>query len=187
MSTGVGKLNKQLNERRLGLPLVMSVASAIILSACTSAPQSEVTQPQPPAPETSAPTTPQVTAPPTETPDVSVANQSNPGETLDIKACLGQDKYTIVDFSSEFCPSCRRISPVLHDLAKSRSDIAVRTLDINRTGVQGIDWDSPLAKQYDIHSIPQFKIFDTNGKLMAEGGDAKRQVMDWIHQSGGNM
>lgn len=179
----------QIIERaNIGLPFLMSVASAIVLSACTGAPQSEVTQPpQLQAPESTTAPAPQSVAPPTETPDVSVANANNPGESLDIKECLGQNKYTIVDFSSEFCPSCRRISPALNDLAKSRSDIAVRTLDINRSGVQGIDWDSPLAKQYDIHSIPQFKIFDPSGELIAEGGDAKRQVMDWIQKSGGNM
>jgi len=56
-------------------------------------------------------------------------------------------------------PSLRAIAPKLAELHKSRDDIAVVKVDINRPGVKGIDWSSPVAQQYKLHSIPHFKIF----------------------------
>ena len=81
-------------------------------------------------------------------------------------------KTTIFDFTSEFCPPCRAIAPRLHKLHADRADIVVVEVDLNRPGVEGIDWGSPVAKQYGLTSIPAFKVFGTNGRLQMEGDDA---------------
>jgi len=85
-----------------------------------------------------------------------------------------------VDFYSKYCPPCMRISPLLEELGKKRSDIQVVKLDINRPDVVGIDWKSPLAGQYQLQSIPHFKIFDGSGKLLKEGDPAFQQVLGWL-------
>ena len=41
-------------------------------------------------------------------------------------------------------------------------------VDLNRSGVKGIDWQSPLAQQYGMDSIPAFKVYGPNGQLKAD-------------------
>ena len=49
-------------------------------------------------------------------------------------------------------------------------------IDITRPDVKGIDWKSPVARQYDLHFIPQFKVFGPDGKLVSEGEPASDVV-----------
>ncbi len=111
-------------------------------------------------------------------------NYEHPGESVDIKAHLVAGKINLFDFYSEYCPPCRQIAPYLEKLAAKRSDLVINKVDINRKGTSGIDWGSPLAKQYGLRSIPAFKIFDGKGALVAEGDDAKKQVIGWINDAG---
>ncbi|MDB6169414.1 MAG: hypothetical protein JWM88_2278 [Verrucomicrobia bacterium] len=94
------------------------------------------------------------------------------GQQVDIKNYVVPGKTTIFDFTSEFCPPCRAIAPHLHKLHADRADIVVVEVDVNRPDHQGIDWQSPVAKQYGLQSIPHFKVFDPDGKLKAEGDAA---------------
>jgi len=102
------------------------------------------------------------------------------GDKVDLADYIVKGKTTIVDFSSEFCGPCRQIGPKLEALAKGRDDIYVVKVDINRPGVQGIDWQSPVAKQYGLQSIPAFKVYGPDGKLQAEGDQAYGMVMGWV-------
>jgi len=77
-------------------------------------------------------------------------------------------KTTVFDFTSEYCPPCCGYAEPLHKLHADRADIAVVKVDINRPGVKGIDWKSPVAKQFALHSIPHFKVYGPDGKLIAE-------------------
>ena len=111
----------------------------------------------------------------------AAVNLANPGQAVpDLKAYLGRGQTTIVDFYSEFCPPCRRISPLLEKLGQKRSDLKVVKLDINRPEVKGIDWQSPLAQQFALRSIPHFKIYDGSGRLTQEGDGAYQQVLAWL-------
>ena len=108
-------------------------------------------------------------------------NAANPGQKVpDLRAYLGKGQTTIVDFYSEFCPPCRRISPLLEKLGQKRGDLKVVKLDINRPEVKGIDWQSPLAQQFALRSIPHFKIYDGSGNLAQEGDGAYQQVVAWL-------
>jgi len=102
------------------------------------------------------------------------------GQEVKITDYLVPGKTTIFDFTSEFCPPCRAISPHLDELHARRDDIVVVKVDLNRPGIQGIDWQSPVAKQYNMHSIPHFKVFGPDGKLMAEGDKARSLVTGWF-------
>jgi len=114
----------------------------------------------------------------------SIANSDNPGEELDISEYLTKGKINIVDFYSEYCPPCRRISPLLSKMDKKRDDVVVVKLDINRPGISGIDWRSPLARQYGLNSIPHFKIFDEKGNKIAEGREAYQRAIVYIQEAG---
>jgi len=99
-------------------------------------------------------------------------NESTAGESVDVESFLLKGKMNIVDFYSRYCAPCRKISPMLQKLDKKREDIVVIKVDINRPGIKRIDWESPLARQYKIKSIPYFMIYNQQGKLMHQGMDA---------------
>ncbi len=113
-----------------------------------------------------------------------IINADNPGEELDISEYLVEGKINVVDFYSDFCPPCRRVAPVLAELDKKHEGVVVLKVDINRKGVKGIDWKSPLAAQYGLRSIPHFKIFDGNGKKIAEGREANMKIGQYLNEAG---
>jgi thiol-disulfide isomerase/thioredoxin len=115
---------------------------------------------------------------------IQAVNAFNPGGEFDIESYLQKGKINIVDFYSDYCPPCRQISPLLKKLDKQRQDLVVLPVDINRKGVKGIDWQSPLARQYDLTSIPHFQIYDADGNLSKEGQEAYAEVLTMLASAG---
>lgn len=115
------------------------------------------------------------------------ANEFLPGGEFAVAAHLQKGKTNIVDFYSDYCPPCRRMSPLLARLAQKRPDVAVIKVDINRKGVTGIDWSSPVARQYKLNAIPYFQIYDGGGNLLHEGQAATVQVLRLLAQAGIEM
>ena len=114
---------------------------------------------------------------------IKPVNADNPGQELELKDYLVKGKINIVDFYSDFCPPCVRIAPYLEKLDKKDEGKVVIKLDINRKGKKGIDWGSPLARQYSLQSIPHFKIFDEKGKKIAEGREAFSMVLKYFQDA----
>lgn len=102
------------------------------------------------------------------------------GQRVDITKYVVKGKITIFDFYSPYCGPCMRVAPRLERLVQTRDDIVVRKININRPSVQGIDWDSPVVKQYNIHSVPYFKIYNERGSLWLEGESASDKVYSWL-------
>jgi len=102
------------------------------------------------------------------------------GEEVQIAEYVVEGKTTIFDFTSKFCPPCERISPMLDKLHADRADVVVVKVDINRPDVRGIDWRSPVARQYSLNSIPHFKVYGPDGKLQVEGDEAYEVVNKMI-------
>jgi thioredoxin-related protein len=69
-------------------------------------------------------------------------------------------------------------------LAKKRPDLAIKKVDINRKGVNGIDWRTPLAQQYQIRQVPYFMIFDPQGQPVAQGRGAFEKIGGWLQEAG---
>jgi thiol-disulfide isomerase/thioredoxin len=115
---------------------------------------------------------------------VTDVNPNNPGETLDVNSLLVKGKTTVIDFYSPFCPPCVRLAPIMAKLAKKRPDLAIKKVDINRKGVNGIDWRSPLAQQYQIRQVPYFMIFDPQGQPVAQGRGAFDKIGGWLQEAG---
>jgi thioredoxin 1 len=114
-------------------------------------------------------------------------NAFNPGAEFAIESHLQRGKTNIVDFYSDHCPPCRQISPLLKELEKKRTDLAVLKVDIDRKGAGSIDWLSPLARQYDLQSVPYFRIYDPEGKLTKQGQEAHVEVLLLLAASGIRM
>ena len=98
------------------------------------------------------------------------------GAEVKITDYLVSGKTVIFDFTSEYCPPCRAIAPKLDALHASREDVVVVKVDINRPETKGIDWQSPVAQQYGMKSIPYFKVYGPDGKLVADGKEASAMV-----------
>jgi len=97
---------------------------------------------------------------------------------------LVNGKTTLIDFYSPFCPPCVQLAPVMAQLAAKRPDLAIRKVNINRPGVQGIDWRSPLAQQYQIRQVPYFMVFSPQGRLVAQGREAAETLRRWLQEAG---
>lgn len=90
------------------------------------------------------------------------------GESINLADYVVPGKTTVFDFTSKYCPPCRAYDEPLHNLHVQRADIAVVKVDINRPDVKRIDWQSPVAQQFELRSIPHFKVYGPEGKLVAE-------------------
>lgn len=109
------------------------------------------------------------------------AELPSPGDPVDIETLSERGKTTIIDFYSTYCGPCMALKPMLEQLAQRRSDIRLVSLDINRPGMRGIDWNSPLARQYHLDQIPHLAVFGPDRILLAEdspGDPAARRVVD---------
>lgn len=105
------------------------------------------------------------------------------GQPIKLSDYLMPGKTVVFDFYSDFCPPCVQVAPTLARLHAQRADLVVVKVDINRPGLRGIDWQSPVAKQFGLRSIPHFKVYGPDGKLLAEDSrdspKARQMVMAW--------
>ena len=115
--------------------------------------------------------------------DLRQVNEARPGEALDLGPHLSRSRTTLVEFYSDRCPPCREMERVMEYLAEQNRDLAIRRVDIDRRGASGIDFDSPLAEQYRVEAVPSFRIYDPQGRLVAEGSAAKDRVREWYSQA----
>ena len=102
--------------------------------------------------------------------------------SVNLNERIVKGKTNIVDLYSEFCPPCVQIAPLLIRLDEKRSDIAIVKININRDGVSGIDWQSPVARQFKLKSIPHFIIVSPSGKLKCQGKKAYKFVLKQLRE-----
>ena len=107
--------------------------------------------------------------------DVAVVTH---GEAVNLGDHMVPGKYVLFDFYADWCGPCRQLEPYLEELASGHEDeLALRKVDI-------VNWSSAVAGQYRIHSIPHLKLFDPDGRLVAEG-DAGRVLQALDQAMGG--
>jgi thiol-disulfide isomerase/thioredoxin len=106
------------------------------------------------------------------------------GQRIDLAEHTVAGKWTVFDFSSPFCGPCRAMAPRLAELNYRRDDLAVVTVDINRPQVRGIDWESPVARQFRVRSVPTFLIVSPEGRIHCQGDTARAMVESWLRSSG---
>ena len=101
-------------------------------------------------------------------------------QKVDLSQFLVKGRITVFDFTSEYCPPCRGYADPLYQLHRRRDDVAVVKVDINRPEIHRIDWESPVAEQYELRSLPYYKIYSPEGKLLVEGQEARQVVDNWL-------
>lgn len=110
---------------------------------------------------------------------VREGNAGRTGQPIDVKQFVKPGQTTVIDFYSRSCPPCEKLAPMLKSMAARRPKTEVIKLNIDRPGAQGIDFDSPLAKQYKIEGVPHLMVFDENGQIKAQGREALNMVLEW--------
>jgi thiol-disulfide isomerase/thioredoxin len=113
----------------------------------------------------------------------SIPSYMNDGP-VNLEGMIVMGETNIVDLYSEYCSPCRQIAPYLKKLDEMRADIAVVKIDINRSGVTGIDWQSPVARQFKLRSVPHFIVISASGKIKFQGKKAYQFVLDQLREEG---
>lgn len=92
------------------------------------------------------------------------------GAEVRITDHLVAGKFTLVDFYADWCPNCRRLNPILEQIARHAPDrLAIRKVNV-------LSWDSPVARQYGLTALPHLLLYSPDGRLIAEGEAAWRAM-----------
>lgn len=78
---------------------------------------------------------------------------------LDLEQLLVPNEINLIDFYADWCGPCRVISPMLEKLASQYPDVNLHKINIVKFG-------SPVAKQFNLHSIPSIRVYDRNGQMV---------------------
>jgi thiol-disulfide isomerase/thioredoxin len=81
------------------------------------------------------------------------------GAQVDINKHLALGSVTVVDFYADWCGPCRQLSPSLEQIARTDPEIALRKIDI-------VNWRTAVARQFNVHSIPQVNVYNRGGSLI---------------------
>ena len=81
-------------------------------------------------------------------------------DVRDLATLAVPGKVTVVDFYADWCGPCKEVDKHLADAIAHRGDLAVRKLNLR-------DWDSPLARHYQLASLPAQFVFSRNGHKVA--------------------
>jgi len=114
---------------------------------------------------------------------VAVAGRGQPvevishGAQVDINQHLALGNVTVVDFYADWCGPCRQLSPSLEQMARTDPEIALRKVDI-------VNWRTPVARQFNLHSIPQVNVYNRGGILIGtvNGADFE-QIKRYVAQA----
>ena len=85
------------------------------------------------------------------------------GHEVELEDHLVPGKYVLFDFYADWCGPCRALEPHLLDLAgRHADDLALRKVDV-------INWDSAVARQYGMTSIPYLVLYGPDGAQIIAG------------------
>lgn len=60
----------------------------------------------------------------------------------------------------------------MEGIVKGSDTLALRAINID-------NWDSPVARQFNIRQLPYFQLYDPDGNLAAAGDQAFAKIMNW--------
>ena len=90
------------------------------------------------------------------------------------KEVLQADKTVLADFYSDSCVPCKRMSPVVGDVEDEREgSLSVYKVNIN--------FDTELAEQYDVQSVPTLLLFKGGAEVARQSGAVRKDALNaWI-------
>jgi thiol-disulfide isomerase/thioredoxin len=114
-------------------------------------------------------------SPPKQAPtEADIVQIVKDGEALPaLEPHLVAGKVTVFDFHAVWCPPCRKVDEHLYPLLASRSDVALRKIDVAA-------WDTPVAEQWlsEVPELPFILVYDKRGRRVAQISGAKLNEID---------
>lgn len=122
-------------------------------------------------------------------PDFTVKDEA--GKTYTLASLLKGKKYMVLDFWASWCGPCRREIPNVkkqYELYKAKG-LQVVSISIDKNAAawkkavkeENLQWPNFLspevANQYKVRSVPSMYLIDANGKIVAEGSDARGEQL----------
>jgi len=89
------------------------------------------------------------------------------------KEVLESEKPVLLDFFAEWCGPCRRVGPILEEIARENPELKVVKVDI--------DANPSLAAEYQVYSIPTMLVV-RQGKVENQliGAAPKHQILSLL-------
>lgn len=86
---------------------------------------------------------------------------------------LNSDKTVLLDFWASWCAPCRRVVPIVEEIADERRDIKVAKINV--------DEEPELANKFSIMSIPTLVVMK-NGKIVQQvsGARPKNVILEML-------
>lgn len=83
--------------------------------------------------------------------------------------------YVLIDFYADWCGPCKMMSPVLEELASSRSEIKIAKVNVDNLQV--------LAQKYGVMSIPTLLLFKEGNLIDKKIGFTALPILsNWINE-----
>lgn len=80
------------------------------------------------------------------------------GAAVNVESNLVAGYVTVVDFWADYCGACEVVGAMLDHSTATQPRVVIRKVDVG-------DGDSPVAKAYQIGSLPHFNVYDKHGRL----------------------
>lgn len=106
------------------------------------------------------------------------------GQEIKITDHAAKDKPTLFYFGSPYCPPCMEHLPLIEQMAIGQTDYGVVFVNVNRPEIEGIDWQSPVCKQFGLESLPTLKFYNPDGTVLAEGDAAIEKINEALGKMG---
>jgi len=74
---------------------------------------------------------------------------------------------------------CRQMSPLLERLATEDPDVVLVKVDI-------VNWNTPVAKQFDLKSIPNVRVYNKSKSQVGEGTPDFKSVTGYVKEAKGS-
>ena len=103
----------------------------------------------------------------------SVALRDQNGNPIDHSRLLTRGHITIVDFYADWCAPCRKLAPHLAEFVRSEPAVSLKKVNIG-------NWGSPTARNYNVRSVPNLRVFDRKGRLMGPPTSSLQKVRQYV-------
>lgn len=97
------------------------------------------------------------------------------GARISEQELIVRGRFTVVDFYADWCGPCKAIEPYLKQLAEDPR-IVIRKVDI-------VNWNSPVARQWNLKSIPNMRVYDPNGRQLGGSTSDLNQIITAINNA----
>lgn len=108
-------------------------------------------------------------------------NKSTPKAAIEVnesnfvKEALETDKKVVVDFYATWCGPCKKISPILEEIAGEHDDIKLIKVDVDKNEI--------LAQKFNITAMPTLVVLENGNEISRNVGlISKQKILEVIYK-----